>query len=186
MFTKLIAIIVTLAGLPAFAAFAPGGPSIGLGCSNAGQCMTQVPLSSYANVISLSGGSLSYTTANYYTMHQDGPTVSASSYQVASSGPLVCFGWRYLANTTTTFVFGWGDNSVTDDSATGPTNRVCMEADAGSCAQANGSSFRVPVASTNWEYVPHIFSFPASKYPFVRLIGTNTFISQVQLDCYQN
>ena len=186
MFSKLFLIMAFVGAQSAVAAYAPGGPTIGLGCSNSGTCMAQIPFSVNNKIIPLSAGDLSYTTANYYTVHRDGPTNSAQSYQVAATGSLVCFGWQYLASTTTTLVFGYGDTSVSNDSPTGPTNPMCFEADGATCGNANGSGFKVGVANTSYTYVPHIMVFPAGKYPFLRLIGTNTFMTIVNMDCYQN
>lgn len=187
MFIKNILLFaVFLFSTVTFAAYAPNGPFIGLGCNQNGGCMRWVPAAEASKVIRLSAGSTSVTAANYYSFHVD--DTGSAAYQVAGTGALTCYGYTYISTTAASSQVGYADTSVSGSGQAGaPTNPVCYSGDT-TCATFNSSAYRMMNNSTTagFNFVPHTISFPANKYPFLRPGGSDTDVKFMFMDCYQN
>jgi hypothetical protein len=141
-----------------------------------------IPIGSLASHYTvLSAGTI--TNSNYYAFTKMG--TGGGAWQITAGKVAYCTGfWYNAANAGNLVALGYGDTAVTTanaGTASAPTNPVHLYNDSTNIVSGIG------MGSTTGDNVWYPFSsyFPATKYPFVRINGTNTNSFHMVMDCYE-
>lgn len=175
--TFLISLILCFSAL---AANQPPVISVGQGGYQGGTSTPAVisPLNA-SNKVTLVGGSSGTAGAgNFFTL---AAMASPGGQYTVGAGTLDCYNLTVSTNASEFFLFGYGDDAVTDDTNTPPTNPVYFGP---SSSTAKAIIYSSGGFSTRASY-PIFMSFAATKLPFLKQGGTGGDQFNVQLDCIQ-
>jgi hypothetical protein len=123
---------------------------------------TAVPLSAYANIITLQCG-INSSGSNYHGFQKcNGPT-SQAQYQVTVGKKFLVLAAYVSASTNSGFLLGYATATFTENNATVPTGAVYY------AGTSSGMSYFSPTTAYQTVPVNHLvgMTFPASSFPFI-------------------